>query len=51
MNKVVLTYISALFGYLGKIVIFRYTLSRNESSAKGDHKDSWSKDSENLNLM
>jgi len=51
VNKVVLTYISALVGFLGKIVVFRYTLSRNKSNTKGGHKDPWSKDSENLNLM
>jgi hypothetical protein len=51
VNKVVLTYINALVGFLLKIVIFRYTLSRNESNAKGSHKDSWRMDNENLNLM
>ena len=50
VNKVVLTHISALVGFLCEIVVFRYTLSRNESNAKGGHKDSWRLDSENLNL-
>ena len=40
MNKVVLTYMSALVGFVGRIVIFRYILSRNKSSVKGGHNDS-----------
>lgn len=51
MNKLVLTYISALVGFLCKMAIFQYTLSLNESSAKGGHKESWRMDSENLYLV